>query len=106
MDQQTNKWTNRPINGPTNGPTDQTVWGRESRSPCHTEASTTFLLVMLFVPEFKVAFSGSLMRHYRDLVLFPNTLPWPGVRGSGVRGDGGGNIHSLFCTTQRMTVCS
>ena len=43
------------------------------------ELSTTLVLTLLFNPEFKVAFASALVRHYRDLVLFPNTLPWPGV---------------------------
>ena len=43
------------------------------------ETSTTLVLTLLFNPDFKVAFSAALVRHYRDLVLYPNTLPWPGV---------------------------
>ena len=44
------------------------------------ERATTFLLVLLFSPECKVAFASALTKHYRDAVLFPETLPWPGVR--------------------------
>ena len=52
------------------------------------ERATTFLLVLLFSPECKVAFASALTKHYRDAVLFPGTLPWPGVRR--VRRYGGG----------------
>ena len=48
-------------------------------APSDAELSTTLVLTLLFNPKFKVAFASALVRHYRDLVLFPNTLPWPGV---------------------------
>ena len=54
------------------------------------ERATTFLLVVLFSPECKVAFAAALTRHYRDAVLFPETLPWPGVRR--VRRRGGARV--------------
>ena len=55
------------------------------------ELSTTLILTLLFNPGFKVAFASALVRHYRDLVLFPNTLPWPGVS----RMDRGGWAHLI-----------
>jgi len=55
------------------------------------EEATTFLLVMLFVPDFKYSFSGSLLRHYRDLVLFPSSLPFPLEFGS-VRSRGAARV--------------
>ena len=54
------------------------------------ELSTTLILTLLFNPGFKVAFASALVRHYRDLVLFPNTLPWPGVS----RMDRGGSMDA------------
>jgi hypothetical protein len=45
------------------------------------ERTTTFLLTLLFVPAFKVAFSAALVKHYGDAVSFPDAAPWPDAGG-------------------------